>query len=118
MKLRQKIRKTLIFLSVILFPVTMFYYSPYVIIMAATESVICGSFILFALMLLFSIFFGRIFCVLTCSVYSIFPATYLWKKGSLSLYMLDGTVYESWNKDSKVVAFARPAYSNRSYKMC
>lgn len=67
MKLRQKIRKTLIFISVILFPVTMFYYSPYVIIHAATESVICGSFILFALMLFFSIFFGRIFCGYMCA---------------------------------------------------
>ena len=67
MKLRQKIRKTLIFLSAILFPVTMFYYSPYVIIHAAMESVICGSFILFALMLVFSIFFGRIFCGYICA---------------------------------------------------
>ena len=53
MKLRQKIRKTLIYLAAIIFPITMFYYSPYVIIHAATESVICGSFILFAFMLIF-----------------------------------------------------------------
>ena len=67
MKLRQKIRKTLIYLAAIIFPITMFYYSPYVIIHAATESVICGSFILFALMLIFSIFFGRIFCGYMCA---------------------------------------------------
>lgn len=64
---RQKIRKTIIFISALLFPITMFYYSPYIIIHAAIDSIICGSFIVFGCMLLLSIFFGRIFCGYLCA---------------------------------------------------
>lgn len=45
----------------------MFYYSPYVIIHAALNSVVCGSFILFLCMLAFSVFFGRLFCGYVCA---------------------------------------------------
>lgn len=64
---RQKIRKTMIFISAMIFPITMFYYSPYIIIHAALNSVICGSFILFTCMLLFSVLFGRLFCGYMCA---------------------------------------------------
>lgn len=64
---RQKMRKTIIFISALLFPITLFYYSPYVIIRAAMNSIACGSFIVFGCMLLFSIFFGRIFCGYACA---------------------------------------------------
>lgn len=64
---RQKIRKALIYISALLFPLTMFYYSPYILLHAATKGIICGSFILFGAMLLFSIFFGRLFCGYFCA---------------------------------------------------
>jgi len=59
---RQKIRNLLLLISFLLFPITQFYFSPYIIIAGAFEGVITGSFILFSLMFLGSIFVGRIFC--------------------------------------------------------
>lgn len=64
---RQQLRKTLIFISALVFPITFFYYSPYVIIHAAIEGIVGGSCILFAGMLVFSIFFGRLFCGYICA---------------------------------------------------
>lgn len=64
---RLKIRKLLIYIAAMLFPITMFYYSPYVIIHAALDSAINGSCILFLAMLVLSIFFGRLFCGYVCA---------------------------------------------------
>lgn len=63
---RQKIRKTIILISFLLFPVTLYYFSPYLIIMGASEGIITGSFIVFSLMLLTSLIFGRAFCSWVC----------------------------------------------------
>jgi polyferredoxin len=63
---RQKIRKTILFISFLLFPVTLYYLSPYLIIMAGLEGKISGSFILFAGMFAASLFFGRAFCGWIC----------------------------------------------------
>ena len=56
--MRQRIRKTILLISLLLFPITMWYFSPYLIIGAAMEHIINGSFIVFVAMLVFSIFFG------------------------------------------------------------
>ena len=42
--MRQKIRRTMIFISFLLFPVTIWYFSPYLIIQAASEHIMNGSF--------------------------------------------------------------------------
>ena len=62
----QKIRKTTLLISLLLFPITIWYFSPYIIINAAMEHVINGSFIVFASMLVFSMFFGRVWCGYLC----------------------------------------------------
>lgn len=59
---RQTIRKTMIFISFLLFPVTIFYFSPYIIIHSAGNGIINGSFIIFVFMLFFGMFFGRFLC--------------------------------------------------------
>ena len=64
--MRQKIRKTLIFVSFLLFPVTMWYFSPYLIIQAAVSRVLNGSFFVFAAMTVLSVFFGRAWCGWLC----------------------------------------------------
>ena len=64
--MRQRIRKTTLLISLLLFPITMWYFSPYLIIGAAMEHVINGSFIVFAAMLVFSMFFGRVWCGYLC----------------------------------------------------
>ncbi len=63
---RQRIRKLLLLVSLLLFPVTIYYFSPAVIIMAGMEGIINGSFIVFIAMLVGSIFFGRLFCAYLC----------------------------------------------------
>ena len=62
----QRIRKALLITSLLLFPITIWYFSPYLIIQGALEHVMNGSFIIFCLMLFGSIFFGRFFCSYLC----------------------------------------------------
>lgn len=63
---RQKVRKTILLISLLLFPITMWYFSPYLIIRGAMEHIINGSFIVFFSMLILSMLFGRIFCAYLC----------------------------------------------------
>ena len=64
--LRQRIRQGLLILSVLSFPVIMNYLSPYVIIDGASQGIINGSFIMFGLMFLSSLFLGRLWCSWLC----------------------------------------------------
>lgn len=63
---REKVRKLLLIIAFLLFPITMWYFSPDIIIVGAMERVINGSFITFSIMLFGSIFFGRLFCGYLC----------------------------------------------------
>ena len=63
---RQKIRKLLLILSLLLFPVTLYYFSPALIFNAGMKGVINGSFLVFAAMLVLSVPFGRFFCAYLC----------------------------------------------------
>jgi Polyferredoxin len=63
---RQTLRKLLIFLSFLLFPITLFYFSPYLIIQGGSAGIITGSFMIFVALFLFSLFFGRAFCGWLC----------------------------------------------------
>ena len=66
--MRQKIRKTILIISLLLFPVTIWYFSPYLIIRAASEHIMNGSFIVFVCMFILSMFFGRVWCGYFCPV--------------------------------------------------
>jgi len=66
MKKRQRIRKALILISFFLFPVIFYYLSPALIIEATAENIINGSFIMFGLLFLASLFLGRLFCAWIC----------------------------------------------------
>ncbi|MDH5174746.1 MAG: 4Fe-4S binding protein [Elusimicrobiota bacterium] len=63
---RQKIRKAIILISFLLFPVTINYFSPYIIIDGASKGIVAGSFITFALLFFVSLFLGRSFCGWLC----------------------------------------------------
>mgnify|MGYP005857866265 CR=1 FL=1 len=63
---RQRIRKALLFISLLLFPLILYYFSPYLIVMGASEGVVNGSFIVFAWMFLSALFFGRLWCGWGC----------------------------------------------------
>jgi polyferredoxin len=63
---RQQIRRIIIYISFILFPITFYYFSPYLIIEGASQGIITGSFIIFTLFFVIALFFGRLFCGWIC----------------------------------------------------
>jgi ferredoxin-type protein NapH len=63
---RQKVRKSVIITSMLLFPITIYYFSPELIILGATDGIITGSFIVFLGMLVSAVFIGRLFCGYLC----------------------------------------------------
>jgi polyferredoxin len=63
---RQRIRKALLFLSLMLFPVTLYYFSPALILGGASEGIINASFIAFGLMFVSALFVGRLWCGWAC----------------------------------------------------
>lgn len=63
---RQKLRKFMLFLSFLLFPITLFYFSPYLIIEGGISGIVSGSFLVFTALFLFSLIFGRAFCGWLC----------------------------------------------------
>ena len=63
---RQRVRQALIIFSFLLFPVIMNYLSPYVIIDGASQGIINGSFVSFALMFVSALFVGRLWCGWAC----------------------------------------------------
>jgi polyferredoxin len=63
---RQKFRKGLILVSFLLFPVVLYYLSPYLIIQGAFEGIVTGSFIFFTILFVVSLFLGRAFCGWVC----------------------------------------------------
>ena len=66
MKIRQKIRLGIIFISFFLFPATFYYLSPYLVIEATTKGVVNGSFIIFLFLFISSLVLGRGFCGWLC----------------------------------------------------
>ena len=63
---RQRTRKAMILVSFLLFPITLNYISPYIILDGASLGIINGSFIVFVLLFLSSLFLGRLWCAWLC----------------------------------------------------
>lgn len=59
---RQRLRALLLLSSWLLFPITIFYFSPYLIIDGAAQGVVTGSLLVFAALLLSGLLLGRAFC--------------------------------------------------------
>lgn len=64
--MRQRVRKSLVIISLLLFPITLNFFSPYVPIHAAMNGIIAGSLMLFMFMFVTAIFFGRTWCSWVC----------------------------------------------------
>jgi len=56
MTIKQKVRRAVLLITFLTFPVTFYYLSPYIIINGAIQGIIVGSFIYFGLLFLFSCF--------------------------------------------------------------
>lgn len=63
---RQILRRRISYISFFLFPATFVYFSPYVIVDASAKGIICGSFFMFILLFIGSLFLGRAFCSWVC----------------------------------------------------
>jgi len=63
---RQRVRLAILIISLLLFPITMNYLSPYVILYGASQGIINGSFFVFGLLFISSLFFGRMWCSWIC----------------------------------------------------
>jgi ferredoxin-type protein NapH len=66
MNKRQKLRKSLLFISFILYPVTFFVMSPDLLLFGASERVMAGDVIFFGILFILSFFSGRLFCGWIC----------------------------------------------------
>lgn len=64
--MRQKIRRLLVYTSLLLFPLTLNYFSPYVSIDGAILGLVSGSVLAFGLMFLSGLIFGRVWCGWLC----------------------------------------------------
>jgi polyferredoxin len=63
---RQQIRKMFLIVMFLLFPIIFAYFSPYLIMLGASEGIVTASFIVFAFLFVFSLFFGRAWCGYVC----------------------------------------------------
>jgi ferredoxin-type protein NapH len=63
---RQKVRKLLLLVSFLLFPVTIFYLSPVLIITGGFSGIVAGCLLVFAALFVSSLVFGRAFCGWIC----------------------------------------------------
>jgi ferredoxin-type protein NapH len=66
--MRQKIRLILVFVSLLLFPITLNFFSPYVSIDGAMNGLISGSVLVFAGQFISGLFLGRAWCGWLCPV--------------------------------------------------
>lgn len=74
---RQRWRKALIFISFLFFPLTIYYFSPVLIIMGAMEGIAATSLLVFAAMFVFSLVFGRLFCGWICPAGGLQEASFI-----------------------------------------
>jgi len=66
---RQNIRKGILVVSFILFPLMLFWFSPYTAILSSMEGVIGSSIVMFSFLFIISLFSGRIFaCGYSCPI--------------------------------------------------
>jgi ferredoxin-type protein NapH len=65
-KLRQRLRSGALLLSLLLFPVTLNYLSPYLIVEGASSGFLSGSAVMFGVMFAASLVVGRLWCAWVC----------------------------------------------------
>lgn len=63
---RQKVRNAILLVSMLLFPITINYFSPYLIVLGSFSGIASGSFLIFTGLFVSSLFLGRAFCGWIC----------------------------------------------------
>ncbi len=64
--LRQRVRKFILLVMLLLFPAIFYYFSPYIIVAAAQQGIVNGSFIMFGILFVSALLFGRAWCGWVC----------------------------------------------------
>lgn len=64
--MRQKLRNAILLISLLAFPLTLDFFSPYLSVYGASQGIVSGSLALFGLLFLSSLFLGRAFCGWVC----------------------------------------------------
>ena len=66
MKKTQSVRRAVLLVSLLLFPITMNFLSPYISVYGAFQGIVAGSVLAFAALLLSGMFLGRAWCAWAC----------------------------------------------------
>lgn len=103
---RQRIRKALTLLSFLLFPITIFYMSPALIIEGAAKGIVTGSFILFGLQLVSGLVVGRAFCGWACPGAGLQEACFSIQNRRVKTGRADWIKYFLWGAWIVVIVFA------------
>jgi len=108
---RQNIRLGIILFSFFLFPATFYYFSPYLIVDATTKGIVNGSFIVFLLLFISSLFLGRGFCGWVCPAAGcqeaiLFARTRKVKRGNFIRWI----IWIPWISAIVIVAIKRGGY--------
>lgn len=93
---RQKFRRGLILVSFLFFPITMVYFSPYLIIAGAAKGIVTGSFIAFGLLFASALVLGRGFCGWLCPGAGLQEACTLARDRRVKTGRLDWIKYVIW----------------------
>lgn len=78
--------------SLLLFPVTLYYFSPALIVAAGLSGIINGSFLVFGFLFLLSLPFGRLFCAYACPAGGLQECVFL---------INDGRTKQGWKNNIK-----------------
>lgn len=113
-KSRQQLRITFLILSLLLFPITMNYLSPYIILYGASQGIINGSLILFGVLFLSSFFFGRMWCAWLCPAGGLGEVCMLVNNSRIRTKWLDVIKWAIWVVWLGMIAFF--AYSAGGFK--
>ena len=63
---RQRLRKALLLVSFLLFPITLYYFSPAIVLGGAAEGVVNASLMVFAAQFVLALVVGRLWCGWAC----------------------------------------------------
>jgi ferredoxin-type protein NapH len=74
---RQSTRRALLLVALLLFPITMNFLSPYVIIDGAFQGIVTGSFVVFGFMFAAALFVGRLWCAWLCPAAGLAEACFM-----------------------------------------
>ncbi len=93
---RQNIRVGLMLIWVVIMPVTLYYFSPYLPFMGLMEGILAGSVLVFASLFLISFFFGRLFCGWLCPAGAVQSFSFIANPAKINRSKLQWVKFTLW----------------------